>query len=295
VLARRNRNAVPRTLPLRTARLSRVAAVVTACASGGACANILGIDHEYADRVPGAGGQFADGAGGSAPTGGGAGSTISSSSGMGGSGTSSTSSSGSCGTLTILPTNLIDDMAAGTASILPHGGRIGSWYTYDDGTAGAVQTPAAFATCTPALIPGGYCGSTHAQHTSGSGFTTWGAGIGFDFNGKVIGSPMPYDVSAFTGIVFSARGTPAVRFMVTAPATIPVAQGGSCTTKCSDSFGTSIALSSAWEQYAIPFSSLKQIGWGTKVAFDLTTALSVLFQVAQNQSFDFWITDVGFY
>jgi hypothetical protein len=266
-----------------------VAVVLTACAFGAAgCAKILGIDHDYEYDVPppGTGGQYvgvgaagssASAAGGSASAAGGA------------------SSSGACGTVTILPANLIDDMAAGTAAILTQGGRIGAWYTYNDGTAAGVQTPAAHAKCTPELIPGGYCGSTRAQHTSGSGFAQWGAGIAFDLNGAVMGSPMPYDVSAFTGIVFSARGTPTVRFMVTEMATIPVAQGGSCTSKCSDSYGTSVALGSAWAQYAIPFSSLKQIGWGTQVAFQPKTVLSVLFQVAQYESFDLWITDIGFY
>jgi hypothetical protein len=163
-------------------------------------------------------------------------------------------------------------------------------------SAGGLQTPAMSAACVPVPISGGFCGEQHAQQTSGSGFTTWGAGIGFDLDNPGAGGRKPYNAGAFTGIVFYAQGTPgSVRFNVTETATVPSAQGGTCASNCSDSHGTYVALGASWAQFAIPFSSLAQEGWGTKVAFDASTILSVQFQVAQNTSFDIWITDIGFY
>jgi hypothetical protein len=186
-------------------------------------------------------------------------------------------------------------MAGGTPSILMQGGRVGTWYTYNDGSATGTQTPAMSTACDPVVIAGGYCGFTRAQNTFGSGFTTWGAGIGFDLDNTGVGSRKPYNASAFTGIAFLAHGSNQVRFNVTESATIPTAQGGTCTTNCSDAHGTEISLTAAWVQYVVPFSTLAQVGWGTKAAFDPATILSVQFQVVQNTSFDFYIGDIGFY
>jgi hypothetical protein len=195
--------------------------------------------------------------------------------------------------VTITAANLIDDMAAGTPAILMQGGRVGSWYTYNDGTGS--QIPSTTTPCVPAGLGGGYCGSSNAQHTQGSGFTTWGAGLGFDFDNTGSGTRHAYDVSGLTGIAFQATGPTTLRFMVTEMATTPTAQGGSCTTNCSDAHGVAISLGSGWAQHVIPFSSLTQVGWWTPASFAPSTALSVQFQVAQGQSFDFSITDIGFY
>ena len=60
-------------------------------------------------------------------------------------------------------------------------GRAGGWYAYNDMTPSGMQSPAPTLTAsiTPSPIPGGRCGNSQvAMRVTGSGFTTWGAGIG---------------------------------------------------------------------------------------------------------------------
>jgi hypothetical protein len=193
----------------------------------------------------------------------------------------------------IQPANLIDDMSMGTPDILMQGGRSGSWSTANDGTPGGMQTPAPGSPCIPDVIPGAFCGFGHAQHTFGSGFGMWGAGIGFD-----LASGKPYNAGAFTGITFFARGTPTtVRFEVTESATVSTSNGGTCGVAevCNDFHSTSFPLSASWAPQVIPFSSLMQASWGTPAAFDKSTIISVSFLVQGGQAFDLWITDIGFY
>jgi hypothetical protein len=74
--------------------------------------------------------------------------------------------------------------------------------------------------------------------------------------------------------------------------------GGTCmgtSAQCGDDFGTPIAAGSGWQQYQIPFSSLKQEGWGIKTTFDAGTVLGVQFQVGVKVTFDIWIDNIGFY
>src|SRR5204863_143953 len=121
--------------------------------------------------------------------------------------------------------------------ILHLGSRVGAWYTYHDATAGGTQTPA----MGDPFIPDA-CGhaSMYCAHTTGSGFTDYGAGFGFDLNNDA-GTKGIYDVGAFTGVAFWAKGTP-FRLKVLTSATVPTAEGGTCaTTQCSDNFGTAIA------------------------------------------------------
>ena len=106
--------------------------------------------------------------------------------------------------------DMLDDFEDGDGAIIMSGGRQGFWYTFNDGTAGGSQTPPS-----TAVVPdsGGACESANALHTTGSGFATWGAGIGVDLNnlGGAMGVKMPWDASAYTGIVIAARGSGMVR------------------------------------------------------------------------------------
>src|SRR5262249_25593922 len=136
-------------------------------------------------------------------------SSASSSSASSASSSSAATSSSSGGPLN---PNLIDNMEDGDASILMQGGRVGVWYTFNDMTVGGVQVPPAGANFIPDLIPGGgQNGSTRAAHTTGSGFTTWGAGMGFDLNNNGM-TKLPYNAGAFTGISFWGKGAQAIRF-----------------------------------------------------------------------------------
>jgi hypothetical protein len=246
------------------------------------------------------GGTSGGGAGGSAGSGTGGSAT----GGSGGSSGSATGGSGGGSSVTISPENMIDDMEAGTGSIIMQEGRVGAWYTYNDESAGGTQTPVAGEPFLPEAIPGGNGTSLYAAHMVGSGFGVWGAGMGFDLNNPGDGEggagiKGQYDGSAFQGIAFWAKGSVPMRFKVQLAGTVPTTAGGTCTgdpdLECQDSHGKSIPLSENWQQYVIPFTDLKQEGWGTKVGWDATTLVGIQFQVAKSLDFDVWIDDIGFY
>lgn len=221
-------------------------------------------------------------------------STSSASSGQGGAGTVASASATSSSSGPSVDPNLIDDLEDGDGAIIMQAGRVGSWFTYNDGSAGT-QTPPAGSTFLPELIPGGRGASLEGAHTHGSGFSKSGAGLGFDLNRSGVGPKKPWDASAFTGITFWAKGGPVMRFMVLVPGSVPVVEGGTCSGTCGDHFGILINLTQSWVQYSIAFSSLKQDGWGDKATFDPKSTLAVQFAIGANVSFDFWIDDVAFY
>lgn len=192
--------------------------------------------------------------------------------------------------VTVEPGNLIDDAEAGTGAILQLGGRQGDWFAYNDGS--GVQNPAEGASFNPTA--GGISGSSLAIMTFGSGFSDWGAGIGFDLN-SFGGARETYDVSAFTGIAFWAKGTTNLRVAVVDAATIPIADGGTCAANCSDTHGRSIALTQSWEQYTVSFAEVTQSGWGTQVTFDETNVLGLQLDIEPGVDFEIWIDQIGFY
>jgi hypothetical protein len=72
--------------------------------------------------------------------------------------------------------------------------------------------------------------------------------------------------------------------------------GGSCTI-CSDHYGTEIPLTSQWQQVSVPFSSLKQRGWGRPLLAqpDLEHVTSLQLGFGGGVVFDLWIDDVELY
>lgn len=271
----------------------------------GGCQLLIGLD-EGTLTVPGAGGGMTTSVSVSAasgPTGGGA---PSSSAGTGNGGaTAPSASSSSTGGGQVL--DLIDDMEAGTGQILTVHGRVGSWFSYDDMS--GMQLPAPGGACLPELFGGGGApGSTRAMHTTGTQFTSWGAGIGFDLNHPGAAPRQPYDASQFAGIVFWARSlhplpVPPLQVRILEPATVPLSEGGTCEAPdgglaCGDSHSTSVVLTGEWKLYQLDFSSFKQVGWGVKVQppeLDPSALLAVQLAVESTPDFDYWIDDVSFY
>jgi hypothetical protein len=205
---------------------------------------------------------------------------------------------GSGGEGTILPENLIDDLEDGDASILPRGGRVGAWYTYNDKSATGTQTPAMGDPFKPS--PGGVGDSQFDASTTGTGFSVWGAGMGFDLD-STQGTKSTYDVSAFTGIRFRAKGTVPMRAAVMIAGVVSLAVGGTCVAgsgtgqACDDGHGRLLVLTADWKSFDLPFAQLTQGGWGKPVPFDPATVLSIQFNVDKNLPFDVSIDDIGFY
>jgi hypothetical protein len=260
-----------------------------------------------ASSVPSGGGGSTSTAGGSPAAGGGAPPTTTVSGGGSSAappatGAGGTTAKGSCvvaaGTIADLS---IDDLEDGDNQIQALGHRSGFWYTYNDGT--GMQTPVPDPT---GLIPfktsaGGHS-AMFSAHTSGTAFTTWGAGMGFDFNNTASKSCV-YNASAYAGIKFWAKGNVAIKAMVKIPGTTQsTSDSGTCTTTgmCEDHYflQPKPILTDAWTQYTIDFSSATtfgQEGWGVKVPFDKTNIIAVQFQVGMSLPFDFSVDDITFY
>jgi hypothetical protein len=203
------------------------------------------------------------------------------------------------GTATALP---IDDLEDGDNTIEAIGNRIGYWYTYNDATATGTQTPKPDPT---GIIPfkptaGGHSPLFSAE-TNGSGFLTWGAGMGFDFNNTAMKSCV-YDASAYSGITFWAKGNVSLKAMVKIPATTQsTSDSGTCTAAgmCEDHYTLTPlpALSTTWTQYTITFASaatFAQAGWGVPVMFDKKNIIAMQFQVGI-AAFDYSIDDIAFF
>ncbi|CAN95656.1 Hypothetical protein predicted by Glimmer/Critica [Sorangium cellulosum So ce56] len=199
---------------------------------------------------------------------------------------------------------MIDDMEDNDNAILAKGGRVGYWYTFNDGSAGAKQTPPPDPDGTgeepftmTALAPA-RGQSTYAARSWGEGFETWGAGFGFELNSPE-GAKTAYDASAYTGITFWAKigagSATSASVMISDPGTDPA--GGSCSDEC-DKWQKSLTLTEEWQQFTIPFAELKQGGWGDPAGtdqIDATKLYAIQFQVGIAPKFDLYIDDLGFY
>jgi hypothetical protein len=196
------------------------------------------------------------------------------------------------------PCNLIDDLATVSGAILTNCGRLGGWYTYNDGS--GVQTPTPGMPFTSELIPagGGVAPSLYGMHTTGTGFISGGvplsyAAIAFDLNNPTGTAKTPYDASMFTGFTFwakAATGTAAtLRVMVPDRNTDPA--GGLCTA-CNDHCGVNVTLTATWQPYTISFATMHQLNFGMPTeAAPVTSALySIQFQFSDDpDTFDLWL------
>jgi hypothetical protein len=215
--------------------------------------------------------------------------------GVGGSGGTSGVGGGGGSGGGVAPGDMIDDLEDGDASIIRGGRppRVGAWYVYHDTTAaGAMTYPAG-----PFLpVPGGANGTAFAARFAGNGFTTWGAGMGFNLNdaGDGMGgsSKMVYDASAYHGITFYAKANTPMRMRVNFSNHDTDSAGGACTV-CEDDFGAYVTLGTDWQSFAIAFADASQVGYGTPVAaFDTKTLYAIHFQVAV-MPFDVEVDEIG--
>jgi hypothetical protein len=198
------------------------------------------------------------------------------------------------------PSNLlIDDMEDGIGDICNLAGRQGYWYTTGDGTSTMLE-PAGGSAFAPTAIPLGGRGQSHyAARFSGSGFTDWGALMGFELDtGNLMN--IPYDASSTGGIKFWMKNTVPVTVNVLIPQTVLLTAGGDCTANstdpnCNSHFSFQItAPNSDWVAYEVPFSALTQRYGGT-ATWNPKVLLGLQFLVAPGAAFDVWVDDVSFY
>jgi hypothetical protein len=212
------------------------------------------------------------------------------------------------------PTALIDDMEAGGAALPKEAGRNGDWWAGGDSLSpGATIVPNGEVASEP--IPnGGRCGSLHAKHVTGQGFTSWAVLSVTLATGPVDGggyTALPYDARIRTGLTFWARigdtSANQVRFAVSDKYTRP--EGGICdpnaptgSTACYDTPGVDLKpLGTTWTQYRIPFAGLGQRNFGMKEPQavgpgpDTSALYTIDFNLYPNEIFDLWIDDISFY
>lgn len=198
---------------------------------------------------------------------------------------------------------LIDDMEDGDSAICPSGGRRGSWYVIDDGTSSTLTPPESTFVQTP--IPGGRGTSLRAARLTASGFTTWGAGMGFDLNE---GGNHLYDASGFEGISFWMKSTSPVSVGVAVPETTPPSEwGGACVDDATDRncdvhFEFNVSPAPEWALIKVPFSAFRQRtpfhGRGNlfpgSASWDSSRLIAVDFG-SHLSEFDIWVDDLRFY
>jgi endoglucanase len=166
-------------------------------------------------------------------------------------------------------------------------GFSGSWRTYSDGT-GAV-TPAAD---TPVIPVDG------AVHVTGSGFATWGVGLGVDLDTS--GGPRrPVDLGDYRGLTIRARGTGSIDVELVIPATTGTDEvGGTCTAGmgCFGHYAATLALGAEYAEQTLLFSSFRQPEWAASSPLDLSQVLAINFlsRVGDGPaSIDLWLDSLS--
>jgi hypothetical protein len=189
---------------------------------------------------------------------------------------------------------LIDDLNDGDRFIPSVGGRVGAWSDSHDSSPSSKMYPDPLSGFAP-TDTGDVC-RKFAAYVAGTGYVIWGADFWF-------GLGAPYNASKYSGISFWAKvdaGTsPVVRVAFPDKDTQPDANicqaNATGTLACYDHYGYRISLTTTWTKYTVPFSLLKQEGWGhAGTAFDATSLYEVLFQIPVNATFGVWIDDVAF-
>jgi len=175
-----------------------------------------------------------------------------------------------------------------------------NFYTNADGTAGSVVEPAVGSSSPPATdIEGGRCGtSSRAFRMTGEGLRIWGMVFGWNFRDGT------RDLSEWEGISFWARrgsseSGRSLFFSVFDPQTDT--SGGLCDSdseilaeKC-DAYGTGVGLDLEWRHFAIPFSALRQRGFGVATEELLVDEVIGFNWAADKGKWDVWIDDVALY
>src|SRR5262249_16261613 len=162
-------------------------------------------------------------------------------------------------------------------------GTLTAWYDYKDATASATLNHVSIS------MPGAN-GTTRAGHLSGTGFTGFGAGMGYGLACLA--------TTGYQGISFWAKGTSGtdnnIQLQVAIPATHAAADGGDCTTKCYDHPSKHVALTANWQQYRVAWGELTQAGFGNPATFQgIIMALNWVSLAGPN--LDFQIDEIALY
>lgn len=179
---------------------------------------------------------------------------------------------------------LIDDFEGGGGFIASLEDRAGQWFYYNDGSGGHQTVD---------VIED----ESRVLHVKSSDWTIWGSGFGTTLSPASMPARLcPYDVSAYEGLSFRAKGRGRVRLRLPMPDNTPAAEGGECTKpgqECYDWPGAWIHLENDWRTQRLPFCVLQPEGWaGPAPELDLTQLGGIHFQLEGNA--ELWLDDLQF-
>jgi len=182
---------------------------------------------------------------------------------------------------------LLDDFEDGTLFLPGLEGRRGMWYSFTDGTAGCLNMEVASDAASKAL------------HVYGGGFSG-GRDVGFGTNlawSDAQQAKCTYDLSAYSGIRFRAKGDVNLRIVFESRETTFQSGGGLCpdSNGCFDRQGRSFVLTSEYQEFVVPFCSLGQMGFGPAFGpLNLADATAIDFLIDTTGKFDVSIDDIAF-
>ncbi len=202
------------------------------------------------------------------------------------------------------PVNVIDTFDDSTNALPGNAGRRGSWYPFGDTSSSNQSFSIEF-------IPGGRgSANVYAAHTTGSGYTQWGAGIGVDFN-AVGQAKYPYDASAYSGVTFWARTATsdttgrALKVLFPDGNSVYNSAGGlthcqdiptvgATSNNCDKNLYATVTLAPEWKKFTVNFATDLESDGGYTTELALDQLVSIQFRTATGATFDYWIDDIVF-
>jgi len=209
------------------------------------------------------------------------------------------SQGGSAGTPNMLVLEPIDNFEDGTISVAPYGDRLGTWYLFNDGSAGSQGPTQFYAVLLPVADMADRPGSQRVLHVNASGYAESGVGADFAF------SKAQYNALAYAGVHFWAKvGASAVDEVRVRFLDVQTLQKGmQCSSDtdagasgCGDHYGKSVTLTTSWEEYTVLFEDLSHAGTGNPGpggALDSAHVYSIEFAFGSG-TVDFWLDDLSF-
>jgi len=178
---------------------------------------------------------------------------------------------------------LIDDFEDGNPFLAQVEDRVGIWAHFKD------SDPAgSFNTIAPNKLELPTRNNRFALHMSGGELLNWGAVVQFSFQ------PTCYDVSAYAGITFRARGPGRLYVGMREVSVVPTEYGGTCTRDCYNTHQKKVDLTARWQTYSVLWREMRQRGYETKpLDPGRVNGLGFLVQ-ASDTPYDVWIDDVKF-
>jgi hypothetical protein len=174
---------------------------------------------------------------------------------------------------------LIDDLEDGDDVIALVGGRDGSWFMFNDGSANqSFEIDTACNRMPPANVV--------CAHSTVNQVPEY-AGLGFSLHAD----DSPYDASAYQGVRFYGKNAQG------GSVTISIVTRASAAATGSPGFEHNVNMSGNWQQFEVRFGQLNLATWytGAPVTFSASELVKVQFMTGAGSSHDISVDDVEFF